>query len=146
MSIAGALVGIPAFALVIASPTLGSVNAFVLGVLCIGLGGGLFGHGTLTATMKHAPADQAGLALGVWGAVQATTAGVAVAIGGLTSDAVGALAAHGALGSSFAARNTGYATVYGLEIVLLAVTIGLMVTLVRDPRAVQSGVVPAPAP
>jgi BCD family chlorophyll transporter-like MFS transporter len=143
MSIAGALVGIPAFALVIASPALGSVNAFMLGVLCIGLGGGLFGHGTLTATMKHAPADQAGLALGVWGAVQATTAGVAVALGGLTSDAVGALAARGVLGTSLAARTTGYATVYGLEIVLLVVTIALMATLVRVPRFVQSGVATA---
>ena len=144
MSIAGALVGIPAFALVIASPALGSVNAFVLGVLGIGMGGGLFGHGTLTATMNHAPTDQAGLALGVWGAVQATTAGVAVAVGGLTSDAVGALAAHGVLGPSFAARTTGYATVYALEILLLAVTLGLMATLVRAPRPQPAGVAPAP--
>ncbi len=144
MSIAGALVGIPAFALVIASPALGSVNAFVLGVLGIGLGGGLFGHGTLTATMNHAPADQAGLALGVWGAVQATTAGVAVAVGGLTSDAVGALAAHGVLGASFAARTTGYATVYALEILLLTVTIALMATLVRAPRSASAAVAPAP--
>jgi BCD family chlorophyll transporter-like MFS transporter len=143
MSIAGALVGIPAFALVIASPALGSVNAFVLGVLFIGLGGGLFSHGTLTATMQHAPADQAGLALGVWGAVQATTAGVAVALGGLTSDGVGALAARGVLGPSFAGRTTGYATVYGLEIVLLILTIGLMATLVRATRPVPSGVAPA---
>ena len=144
MSIAGALVGVPAFALVIASPALGSVNAFVLGVLCIGLGGGLFGHGTLTATMRHAPADQAGLALGIWGAVQASTAGVAVAVGGLTSDAVGALAAHGVLGPSLAARTTGYATVYGLEIVLLVMTIALMATLVRAPRPALVGVAAAP--
>ena len=135
MSIAGALVGVPAFALVIASPALGSVNAFVLGVLCIGLGGG--------ATMRHAPTDQAGLALGIWGAVQATTAGVAVAVGGLTSDAVGALAAHGVLGPSLAARTTGYATVYGLEIVLLVMTIALMATLVRAPRPALAGVAAA---
>jgi BCD family chlorophyll transporter-like MFS transporter len=142
MSIAGALVGIPAFALVIASPALGSVGAFVLGVLGIGLGGGLFGHGTLTATMNHAPPDQAGLALGIWGAVQATTAGLAVALGGVLSDTVGALAARGVLGASLAARTTGYSTVYGLEIVLLAVTIVLMATLARRTPPHPGRVVP----
>jgi hypothetical protein len=59
---------------------------FALGVLLIGFGGGLFSHGTLTATMKLAPPSQVGLALGAWGAVQATAAGVAVATGGVMRD------------------------------------------------------------
>ncbi|MFX7785092.1 PucC family protein, partial [Acinetobacter baumannii] len=59
---------------------------FGLGTLMIGFGAGLFGHGTLTATMNAAPADQAGLALGAGGAVQASGAGVAVALGGIIHD------------------------------------------------------------
>ena len=135
MAITGGLVGIAGFALVILSPALASVPVFALGVGLVGLGGGLFGHGTLTATMNHAPRDQAGLALGAWGAVQATTAGVALALGGLLADAVGALARRGALGASLAGRDTGYLAVYGLEIALLVATIALMSALARGPRA-----------
>jgi BCD family chlorophyll transporter-like MFS transporter len=134
MAISGGLVGIAGFALVILSPALASVPVFALGVGLVGLGGGLFGHGTLTATMNHAPRDQAGLALGAWGAVQATTAGVALALGGLLADGVGALARRGALGASLAGRDTGYLAVYGLEIALLVATIALMSALARGPH------------
>ena len=131
MAIAGGVVGIAGFALVILSPVFDSVAIFAVGVGLVGLGGGLFGHGTLTATMNHAPRDQAGLALGAWGAVQATTAGVAIALGGVLADGVGALASRGALGPSLAGRDTGYLAVYGLEIVLLLATIVLMSALAR---------------
>ena len=70
---------------------------------CIGFGAGLFGHGTLTATMNRAPKEQTGLALGAWGAVQATAAGVAVALGGVLRDIVAALAAQGLFGAALAA-------------------------------------------
>ena len=139
MSVLGAAVGIPAFAVVMASASIGSVLAFASGVAMVGFGGGLFGHGTLTATMNSAPSEQTGLALGAWGAVQATTAGVAVALGGLVSDAVGALAARGLLGPAMAGRSTGYLAVYALEIVLLAATVVLMTSLVRGARAVPAG-------
>jgi BCD family chlorophyll transporter-like MFS transporter len=129
MAITGGLIGIAGFALVILSPSLGSVAAFAFGVGLVGLGGGLFGHGTLTATMNHAPRDQAGLALGAWGAVQATSAGAALALGGVLADTVGALASRGAFGASLAARDTGYLAVYGLEILLLLATIALMSAL-----------------
>jgi BCD family chlorophyll transporter-like MFS transporter len=67
--------GVPAFAAVITAAATGSHRSvFATGVLLIGFGGGLFGHGTLTVTMNRAPTDQAGLALGAWGAVQATAA------------------------------------------------------------------------
>jgi BCD family chlorophyll transporter-like MFS transporter len=134
MAIYGGLVGIAGFALVILSPSVGSVAVFALGVGLVGLGGGLFGHGTLTATMNHAPRDQAGLALGAWGAVQATTAGIAIALGGLLADTVGAIAGRGAFGPSLAGRDTGYLAVYWLEIALLVVTIVLMSALARGLR------------
>jgi MFS transporter, BCD family, chlorophyll transporter len=130
MAMAGAAVGLPAFAAVIAASATLSVPLFVAGVLLVGFGGGLFGHGTLTLTMNRAPRDQIGLALGAWGAVQATAAGVAVALGGLGRDAMGALAARGWLGESLAAPGTGYAAVYAVEIALLALTLLLMRPLI----------------
>jgi hypothetical protein len=58
----GAWIGLPAFVAVIASGPLDMPALFVLGIFLIGLGGGLFAHGTLTATMQLAPPGQIGLA------------------------------------------------------------------------------------
>ena len=126
MAIMGALLGIPAFGAVIAAGPAGSVALFALGTGAIGFAAGLFGHGTLTATMQEAPEGQTGLALGAWGAVQASAAGLAIALGGVLRDLL-ALAAptnlyRGALP---------YDGVYMLEIALLTLTLGLMAPLVR---------------
>ncbi|PUE45082.1 MFS transporter [Limnohabitans sp. 2KL-1] len=121
----GAWVGVPAFAAVIASGPLGSAPLFALGIFLIGLGGGLFAHGTLTATMQMAPPEQTGLAMGAWGAVQASAAGVGMALGGMVRDGV-------ALGSSSV---MGYSVVYGLEILLLGLTLWAMGPLMRPVRA-----------
>ena len=129
----GALVGIPAFGLVLVAAALQSVATFSLGVVMIGFGAGLFGHGTLTVTMNSAPKEHTGLALGAWGAVQATAAGLAVALGGVLRDIVGALAAAGSLGSSMASPATGYAFVYAVEIVLLVATVVVMGAFVARP-------------
>jgi len=88
VSYLGALIGIPAFAAIIASAFWGGATLFALGTLAAGFGAGLFGHGTLTATMRAAPKDQIGLALGAWGAVQATAAGIAIALGGIARDVI----------------------------------------------------------
>jgi BCD family chlorophyll transporter-like MFS transporter len=122
----GALVGIPAFAAVIGAAPAQSALLFGLGTLMIGFGAGLFGHGTLTATMNTAPRHQAGLALGAWGAVQASAAGVAIAMGGIIRDVVARHAAHDGLGAA-----AGYDAVYGLEIALLLATLLAMVPLLR---------------
>lgn len=119
MATIGAVTGLPAFTLVIAAAPLGSPVWFGAGVLLIGFGAGLFGHGTLTATMRAAPRDQIGLALGAWGAVQATAAGVAVGLGGILRDAYAA-ASEPVLG---------YIFVYSLELFLLVLTITVMAPL-----------------
>ncbi len=113
----GALVGIPAFAGVILAAPFAAPVLFALGTLGIGFGAGLFGHGTLTATMQLAPREQTGLALGAWGAVQASAAGLAIALGGVLRDVVAGVAPRGPLGAA-----TGYDVVYCLEIVLLCAT------------------------
>ncbi|PIT72788.1 PucC family protein [Limnohabitans sp. G3-2] len=120
----GAWVGVPAFVCVIASAPMDSPVLFAMGIFLIGLGGGLFAHGTLTATMQMAPPEQVGLAMGAWGAVQATAAGLGMAAGGLVRDGV-------ALGSSSV---LGYSAVYGLEIVLLALTLWAMAPMMRPAR------------
>ena len=132
MAAAGALVGIPAFALVILAASFSSVLAFTSGALLVGFGAGLFSHGTLTATMNSAPKDQTGLALGAWGAVQATGAGVAVALGGIMNDSVAALASRGLFGPALAVPHTGYVFVYAVEMVMLGITALLMVSLMAD--------------
>ena len=122
MAIWGTYIGIPAFLLLIGSALSSATWMFVLGTLLIGFGAGIFGHGTLTATMNLAPKDQAGLALGAWGAVQATAAGVAIAWGGIMRD----LVAH------VTNSATGYLSVYVLEVVLLLVTMVAMLPLLRS--------------
>jgi BCD family chlorophyll transporter-like MFS transporter len=131
MASAGALVGIPAFLLVIFSASLYSPLLFGLGTFLIGFGGGLFGHGTLTATMNRAPAEQRGLALGAWGAVQASAAGIAVAFGGVMRDVVAGMAAHDRFGAALAGPATGYASVYALEVILLVATLFAMAPLIK---------------
>ncbi len=122
-----ALLGVPAFLLVIIAAPLASPPMFALGTLLIGCGAGLFGHGTLTATMQHAPAQQAGLALGAWGAVQASAAGVAIALGGVLRDGV----AHVLPGWGAA---VGYDVVYSIEILLLGAALVAMLPLCRASR------------
>ena len=117
MSGVGALVGLPAFAMVIAAAPSQWQALFSLGVLMIGCGAGLFGHGTLTATMRTAPRGQVGMALGAWGAVQATAAGVGAAIGGVLRD----LGQWITLSDAWSPVTNGYILVYALEMVLLAV-------------------------
>jgi BCD family chlorophyll transporter-like MFS transporter len=122
----GVLVGIPAFFAVIAAAPFSSAPLFGAGTLLIGFGAGLFGHGTLTATMNFAPQDQTGLALGAWGAVQASAAGVAIALGGIIRDVVATTAPQNALGAA-----AGYVSVYSLEVILLIATLVTMARLIR---------------
>ena len=131
MALIGALLGVPAFAAVIASANLQSPLVFALGVWLIGFGSGLFAHGTLTATMNLAPPDKVGLALGAWGAAQATAAGVAVALGGIIRDSMSAVTGQHVLMGALTPPASAYTTVYGIEILLLLATAMTMAPLLR---------------
>jgi BCD family chlorophyll transporter-like MFS transporter len=124
----GALLGLPAFLAVLIAAPMASAWMFGAGTLLIGFGAGLFAHGTLTATMNLAPPDQAGLALGAWGAVQASAAGVAIALGGIVRDVVANAIPQGALGAA-----AGYDVVYITELALLLATIVAMTPLLPRP-------------
>lgn len=132
MAALGAFVGIPAFLLVIFAGPMHSIVMFGLGTFLIGFGAGLFGHGTLTATMNQAPPEQRGLALGAWGAAQASAAGVAVAMSGVIRDVVANYAGQQEEGAAslFHASALGYITVYSIEIGLLIVALVTMVPLI----------------
>jgi BCD family chlorophyll transporter-like MFS transporter len=111
---------------------------FGSGVIGIGMGAGLFAHCTLTAAMMSAPRGHIGLTLGIWGAVQASAAGIAVAAGGLLRDGIGLLAEGGAFGPTLAVPATGYVAVYSMEIALLFITLIAVGPLVRAQEAGHS--------
>jgi MFS transporter, BCD family, chlorophyll transporter len=126
---AGLVAGLPAFVAVILAAPLGSADLFRAGVFAIGFGGGLFSVGTLTAAMSF-DGDGNGLALGAWGAVQATTAGLAMALGGIIRDLVTAYGAAGQLGRTFADPAAAYGSVYLVELALLFAAIAALGPLV----------------
>jgi MFS transporter, BCD family, chlorophyll transporter len=128
---AGALAGAAAFAAVIFAQPLESAALFRIGVAGIGFGSGLFAVGTLTAAMGLDAQGLHGLALGAWGAVQATCAGLGLAAGGVIRDAVSSIAQSGLLGSVLAVPATGYSFVYHIEIYLLFATLVAIGPLVR---------------
>ena len=133
MAARGILVGIAAFSAVILSGLLGSVPLFYAGACAIGLGAGLFAVSTLTAAMALPERGKAGrgLALGAWGAAQATAAGLSIAVGGAVRDAVGGYAMQGHLGVAFANPSFGYSAVYCLEIIVLFASLIALGPLVR---------------
>jgi BCD family chlorophyll transporter-like MFS transporter len=129
----GAVTGVFAFAAVILAAPLESAPLFRSGTALIGFGGGLFAVGTLTAAMALSEDGEHGLALGAWGAVQATAAGLAIALGGALRDVVTHLAAAGGLGPALTGAATGYGVVYHIEIALLFATLVAIGPLARRP-------------
>jgi BCD family chlorophyll transporter-like MFS transporter len=97
----------------------------------IGLGSGLFAVCTLVIAMGMARDDGAGLALGAWGAVQATASGLAVALGGTLRDAVHLLGTQGWLGTAMSEPQVAYSVVYHTELALLFATLVAIGPLVR---------------
>jgi BCD family chlorophyll transporter-like MFS transporter len=132
----GVLVGFAAFSCVIFASAILSVILFFIGTFLIGLGAGLFSVSTLVAAMNLPLSGKSGrgLALGVWGAAQATGAGVAIAIGGATRDIVNAFALNDSFGVSLNNEATGYLFVYHIELVLLVVTLVILSPLIKSAR------------
>jgi BCD family chlorophyll transporter-like MFS transporter len=142
MAATGILFGIGAFSAVIFAAPLDSATVFFAGAVGIGFGGGLFSVATLTAAMTLPSTGTAGrgLALGAWGAAQATAAGAAIFIGGSVRDIVGATSLPETLGPA-----TGYSMVYHVEIALLFATLAVLGPLVklgtyRKPQTQQTGI------
>lgn len=144
MAARGLLVGLVAFSAVIFAAPMNSTILFFAGAFGIGLGSGLFAVSTLTSAMSLETSGTAGkgLALGAWGAAQATAAGLSIFIGGALRDAVNALATSGALGEALQSATTGYSVVYHIEIGLLFVTLIALGPLVRVRPVTEQTAVP----
>ena len=130
---AGGVAGVWAFSMVVLAAPMQFQGLFYLGTGLIGFGSGLFAVSTLIAAMTMPSGARAGqgLALGAWGAAQATAAGVAIALGGTLRDWIGGIASSGAWGVALDTPATGYSFVYHTEIGLLFVTLILLGPLVR---------------
>ncbi|XOY57352.1 MAG: PucC family protein [Rhodobacterales bacterium] len=137
----GLLAGVAAFCAVIFAAPVGSATLFYIGAGLIGFGSGLFGVSTLTAAMTMPTIGRAGrgLALGAWGAAQATGAGLSIFIGGTLRDLVNHAAGNGILGEALATPATGYSVVYHTEIALLFITMIVLGPLVRLRPITQGG-------
>jgi BCD family chlorophyll transporter-like MFS transporter len=127
----GVLVGVLGFSMVIFAGAFISPLLFRAGVLAIGFGAGLFSVSTLIAAMNLDSGEQIGLALGAWGAVQATCAGLAIGLGGVLRDSLAMLGASGQLGKAFLASSSAYGVIYHFEILLLFLTLVALGPLVR---------------
>ncbi len=135
----GAVIGLFAFAAVMFAAPMDAPLLFRIGVLMIGFGGGFFSVGTLAGAMARERNGESGLALGAWGAVQATSAGLAIALGGAIRDGITSLAVHGSLGPALSGASTGYSAVYQIEIILLFATLVAIGPLVRSGGDIRRG-------
>ncbi|WP_224816620.1 PucC family protein [Hasllibacter sp. MH4015] len=133
MAARGLLAGLAAFSAVIFSNPWNSLELFFIGACAIGFGGGLFSVATLTAAMTMPTSANAGrgLALGAWGAAQATAAGLSIALGGAIRDFVNVLVASDRLGEALSNPATGYSVVYHIELLLIFATLVALGPLVR---------------
>lgn len=141
----GVLIGIVAFSTVIFAAPMQAPAMFFTGSGLIGLGAGYFAVATLTTAMTMPDQGRAGrgLALGAWGAAQATAAGLSIFLGGALRDWINGLAAGGKLGPALADPSVGYSVVYHLEIALLFVTLVVLGPLVRCTPRHSGAVAPA---
>jgi BCD family chlorophyll transporter-like MFS transporter len=129
----GILAGVSAFSIVIFAAPMNSPTIFFAGAGMIGFGSGLFAVSTLMAAMAMPAQGLAGrgLALGAWGAAQATAAGSSIAFGGALRDWVNHMALNGTLGEALNSPATGYSVVYHTEIAILFITLVALGPLVR---------------
>ena len=133
------MTGLNAFLLVVFAAPFGSPLMLYIGAMLIGLGLGLFSVGTLMEAMNLAKSETAGLALGAWGAVQATCAGAGIALGGGLRDLIAMLAISSEQAAApviiGASRATGYTSVYLIEILLLLAALAAIGPLVGRVRS-----------
>lgn len=123
----GVTLGLFAFAAVTLSSPFDSPMLFRAGTFLIGIGAGLFSVSMLAAEMLRRRSEgNAGMALGAWGAVQATAVGLAIALGGTVRDFVSRLAQHDFFGATLNVIDTGYLAVYLIEILLLFITLAIL--------------------
>ena len=128
------IVGLLGFLQIIFSHPINFPALYFFGACFIGFGSGLFAVSTLTIAMCLPVEDIVGrgLALGSWGAAQATAAGLGVAIGAVLKDFIGKLAMDGSLGVGLVNPAVGYIFVYHLEILFIFITLAVLGPLAQQ--------------
>jgi len=106
--------------LIIASGTNSAMGLFLGSVFILGLGNGMLTIANLSLMIDMTDHQHAGLYIGVWGFAQAVGVGSASLVGGLLRDII-----YAVTNSWFAS----YVTVFGLEILLLAVSVPFLAGL-----------------
>jgi MFS transporter, BCD family, chlorophyll transporter len=139
----GLMVGIVGFSMVVFAGAFDSTLMFRTAIAMIGFGSGLFAVCMMTATMELASSTQSGkttsgIALGAWGAVNATAAGVGLAAGGALRDIFTSLGSSGVFGRVITDPAFGYGVVYHIEIALLFATLIALGPLVGARRRARS--------
>ena len=135
----GTIVGVIGFSLVIFANPLSSALVFQIATFLVGIGSGLFAVCMLTAVMqlggrREDGSSTSGIALGAWGAVNATAAGLGLAAGGALRDLFSVLGSSGLFGRTITDPAFGYGAVYHLEILLLFATLIVLGPLVGGRR------------
>ena len=131
VSAIGLLMGLPGFACVLLASPMDSAWLFRLGTALIGFGGGMFSVGMLIIAMEMPEKTMTGIVLGAWGAVQATSSGLSMAVGGVLKDVFASFANSGVLGEALVNPSSGYGLVFTLEMLLLFATLVAMAPLSR---------------
>jgi BCD family chlorophyll transporter-like MFS transporter len=149
VSAIGLLMGLPGFACVLLASPMDQAWLFRLGTGCIGFGGGMFSVGMLIIAMEMPQKAMIGTVLGAWGAVQATSAGVSMAVGGVLKDVFSVFANSGVLGEALMNPSSGYGLVFALEMLLLFAALVAMAPLSRKnprsyPQALKFGLAELP--
>lgn len=125
----GIIASIVVFAGVITIGFAGQPGAFKGLVFVMGLGTGLAGAGMLSGVVTFTTAIRAGLLMGVWGMANLIGKAAGSLMGGIVVDVVLRFTS----GNAFAA----YATVFGLEIVMLTIALVLTTKLRIEDAKVQ---------
>ncbi len=134
----GMLIGVVAFAFILMAGPIRSPFLLQLGSGLLGLGGGFFLVGTLTAAMDLQDTEGNGLAMGAWGAVQASAMGLAVLGGGVIRDLTTGLAEAGRLGPGVTGADAGYMVVFQLEMLALFLAMAVLGPLVAGGRRIST--------
>jgi BCD family chlorophyll transporter-like MFS transporter len=129
LAMIGCFIGLISMSLIISTSVHRLVPVFVLGTFTIGVANGLFLISTLSIVMRLAEIKTAGLFVGLWGLVQTTATGIGILIGGLTRDA----AIRASTNLEF-----GYTAFYGIEWVLLIVTLALLWVMLRNRKSIEN--------
>jgi BCD family chlorophyll transporter-like MFS transporter len=136
----GLVAGALGFVLIIIAAPAANRVVFQTGTLVVGMAEAFFAVGTLAAAMDIRDKTQHGIALGAWGAVYATGEGFGLALSGAIRDWVAHLVNAGRMSGS---ASTPYLAVYYLEIVGVALTVLMMIPLLRRRPATDAA---APKP